>query len=78
MMEDNKNFNGVDISVGMLAGVAAYKFGKEILWGAYKNGGGIVRTGCFILELYLAVEVYYKVRNKTKQMRTKLKEIKEV
>lgn len=65
----SEEFNIVDNIAGVVAGAATYETTKRILYPTYYRGGGLVRSGCTILQAFSAIEVGSRVRNKCRKIR---------
>lgn len=62
-------FNIVDNIAAVVAGAATYETTKRLLYPTYYRGGGLVRSGCTVLQAFAAIEVGSRVRNKSRKIR---------
>lgn len=73
---EEKNYNMIDNAAGLCAGIATYKLIETRVSATYHFGGGIVRTGCQLIQAFCGVKVGVAVRDEVHKVRTGLIKMK--
>lgn len=73
---EEKNYSMIDNAAGLCAGIATYEIVKNRISGTFYFGGGIVRTGCQLIQAFCGVKVGVAVRDEVHKVRTGLLKMK--
>ena len=75
-MNEEKEYSMIDNAAGLCAGIATYTIVKNQISGTFHFGGGIVRTGCQLIQTFCGIKVGVIIRDEVYKIRTELLKMK--